>query len=77
MGTKKMVNKARRSELVGPVGGTAHAGDASVLLLLALAVDLEGGAAHLALAVHAWHRLDLVQWVLEALQPTGGGVEAT
>ena len=77
MGTKKMVDKAGRSELVGPVGGTAHAGDASVLLLLALAVNLEGGAAHLALAVHAWHRLDLVQWVLEALQPTGGGVEAT
>lgn len=76
MGTKKMVDKAGRSELVGPVGGTADAGDASVLLL-ALAVDLEGGAAHLALAVHARHRLDLVQWVLEALQPTGGGVEAT
>lgn len=77
MGSKKIVDKAGRSELVGPVGGTANAGDASILLLLALAVNLEGGAAHLALAVHARHRLDLVQRVLEALQPTGGCVEAT
>ena len=69
--------RSRRSELVRPVSGAADAGDAGVLLLLGLTVDLEGGAAHLALAVHARHGLDLVQWVLVALQPARGGVEAT
>ena len=69
--------RSRRSELVRPVGGAADSGDAGVLLLLGLTIDLEGGAAHLALAVHARHGLHLVQRVLVALQPAGGGVEAT
>jgi hypothetical protein len=76
-GTDRCLVAAGHSELVGPVRGAADAWDASVLLLLRLAVHLEGGAAHLAVAVHARHGLDLMHGVFEALQPAGGGVEAT
>ena len=60
--------------MVRPISSTTDARDPRVLL--GLAVDLEGGAAHLALAVHTWHGLQLVQRVLEALQPSRCGVEA-
>lgn len=60
--------------MVGPVCGAADPRDPGVLL--GLAVDLVVGAAHLALAVDPRHGLQLVQRVLEALQPSRGGVEA-
>jgi hypothetical protein len=51
----------------GPVGGAANTGHG---VDLGEGVDLEGGAAHGALAVDARHGLEPVHGVLEALEPS-------